>query len=100
MKGRDLGVNGGPFNQARIQAFRHAELDSASILDAAGRVDRWTLNKFRVTTERGASYYAASSCSAPPKSTLTRRLTPRSTIVTPNRRCMRLIVTALCVTIR
>ena len=45
-------------------------------------------------------YSAASSVSAPPKSTDTSRLTPRSTIVTPNSRCIRLIVTALWVTIR
>jgi uncharacterized protein len=45
-------------------------------------------------------YSAASSSSAPPRSTETSRLTPRSTMVTPNRRCMRLIVTALWVTIR
>ena len=47
-----------------------------------------------------ADHSAANSASAPPRSTLTRRLTPFSTIVTPNRRCMRLIVTALWVTIR
>ena len=46
------------------------------------------------------AYSAASRRSAPPRSTLTRRLTPFSTIVTPNRRCIRLIVTALWVTIR
>ena len=46
------------------------------------------------------SYSAASNVSAPPRSTDTSRLTPRSTIVTPNSRCIRLIVAALCVTIR
>ncbi len=43
---------------------------------------------------------AASKVSAACKSTETSRLTPRSIIVTPNNRCIRLIVTALCVTIR
>jgi len=42
----------------------------------------------------------ASNCSAALRSTLTRRDTPRSTMVTPNRRCIRLIVTALWVTTR
>ncbi len=43
---------------------------------------------------------AASNVSAACKSTETNRLTPRSIMVTPNRRCIRLIVTALWVTIR
>lgn len=43
---------------------------------------------------------AASKVVAPPRSTETRRLTPCSTMVTPNKRCIRLIVTALWVTIR
>ena len=47
-----------------------------------------------------AYYSAANNCSAPPRSTDTRRLTPRSTMVTPNKRCMRDMVTALWVTIR
>src|SRR5690606_1656355 len=46
------------------------------------------------------SHSAARSSSAPPRSTLTSRLTPFSTMVTPNSRCIRLIVTALWVTIR
>ena len=46
------------------------------------------------------AYSAASNSSAPPRSTLTRRLTPFSIIVTPNRRCILLMVTALWVTIR
>jgi len=45
------------------------------------------------------SYYKAIR-TASPRSTLSRRDTPRSCMVTPNRRCMRLIVTALWVTIR
>ncbi len=48
----------------------------------------------------GLTHSAASRLSAPPRSTLTSRLTPFSIIVTPNRRCMRLIVTALWVTIK
>ena len=54
----------------------------------------------RIRRDEAAGHSAASSRSALPRSTLTRRLTPFSTIVTPNRRCIRLIVTALCVTIR
>lgn len=49
---------------------------------------------------RSESYSAANNSSAPPRSTETRRLTPCSTMVTPNRRCIRLIVTALWVTMR
>ena len=49
---------------------------------------------------RLAPYSAANNSSAPSRSTLTSRETPRSTMVTPNRRCIRLIVTALWVTIR
>ena len=45
-------------------------------------------------------YSPASNPVARPRSTETSRLTPRSTIVTPNRRCIRLIVAALWVTIR
>ncbi len=50
----------------------------------------------------GLSYSAASSppSARPEGPLLTSRLTPLSTIVTPNSRCMRLIVTALWVTIR
>jgi len=51
-------------------------------------------------TSGSPGHSAASSDSAPPRSTETSRLTPRSIIVTPNSRCMRLIVTALWVTIR
>ena len=47
-----------------------------------------------------SDYSAASSSSAPPRSTETIRLTPRSTMVTPNSRCIRLMVTALWVTMR
>ena len=54
----------------------------------------WAENPRWKGVKRGYSA-AASNCSAPPRSTLTRRLTPRSIIVTPNRRCMRAIVTAL-----
>src|SRR3546814_10121497 len=46
------------------------------------------------------SYSAARRASAPPRLTDTRRLTPRSTMVTPNSRCMRAIVTALWLTMR
>lgn len=49
---------------------------------------------------RARGYSAASSRSAPPRSTLTSRDTPFSIMVTPNRRCMRAMVTALWVTIR
>ena len=44
--------------------------------------------------------YSAASSAASPRSTLTSRETPFSAIVTPNKRCIRLIVTALWVTIR
>ena len=47
-----------------------------------------------------AAYSAARSSSAPPRSTLTNRLMPFSIIVTPNNLCIRLMVTALCVTMR
>ena len=55
-----------------------------------------------VTTkiEKSILAYSAASSAASPRSTLTRRETPFSAIVTPNRRCIRLIVTALWVTIR
>jgi len=49
---------------------------------------------------RPAHTYSAAISAAAPRSTETSRLTPCSTIVTPNRRCMRLIVAALWVTIR
>ncbi len=49
---------------------------------------------------RPRAYSAAINRSAAPRSTETRREMPCSAMVTPNRRCMRLIVTALWVTMR
>ena len=62
----------------------------------------WGDKKGRLTVLFGSIllYSAANNCSAPPRSTLTNRDTPCSTMVTPNSRCMRLMVTALWVTIR
>ena len=63
-------------------------------------LDRSQQRDLPLRRSAGGGYSAASRLSAPPRSTETSRLTPRSTIVTPNRRCIRAIVTALWVTIR
>ena len=61
---------------------------------------RQSLGRAQDSIARALRHSAASSRSAPPRSTETSRLTPCSIIVTPNSRCIRLIVTALWVTIR
>ena len=72
------------------------EIEDAALVACGERLEAG----FGIIHDKAPIHSAASSSSAAVRSTLTSRETPFSTMVTPNRRCMRLIVTALWVTIR